>query len=383
MNPAMTITPPQWMREPALLNLMKLLNQGDLNALLVGGCVRDHLYGKDVHDIDIATSLTPDATMERLNSHGIKVIPTGLSHGTVTAIIHHHHFEITTLRHDHNQDGRHADVTFDAGWKDDAQRRDFTINALYATCDGSIYDPLGTGLNDLHNKTVRFIGDAERRIQEDALRILRFFRFYARFHDGEVNTESFSACKNLKHSINNLSDERVVDELYKTFDHYSAPKAFQAIKDADIFDLQNIDQLSTLINLQTQLNCIDLNTRYIQVGLDQRYIKNNKTISFFKNLEAFKQAWNGNINLALYRFERPIVLQGLLSLKAEGQNVTDIIVSGAMNNRTPQLPVTATDIMDHFKIGEGREVGKHLKRAENIWVNGDFSMKRQDILDKI
>ncbi|MEC8664362.1 MAG: CCA tRNA nucleotidyltransferase, partial [Pseudomonadota bacterium] len=160
---------------------MTLLNEGRENpmALFVGGCVRNALIGAGTTDIDIATIHTPQQTTEILSADGIQVIPTGVDHGTVTAVIDSVHYEITTLRRDVETTGRHAVVAFTADWREDAMRRDFTMNTLLADCDGNVYEPLGLGVEDAKSGRVVFVGEAEERIKEDYLRILRFFRFHA------------------------------------------------------------------------------------------------------------------------------------------------------------------------------------------------------------
>lgn len=385
MKPALTITPPAWMRETALLNVMRLLNADGLNAMMVGGCIRNHLYGLDVTDIDIATRLKPDEVTGRLSAQGVKVIPTGIKHGTVTAFIHHKHFEITTLRHDHNTDGRHADVTFDADWTDDAKRRDFTINALYATCDGSIYDPLGTGLNDVYGHVVRFIDDPAQRITEDYLRILRFIRFSSRFNKGNADQASLDACRDLRTGIKNLSDERIVDELYKILSLNEAQTACTLMLKADIFPIEDrdIEALGRLVTLQYQLNCVDLDARYACVGFDKTYIKNTRIIQTFEKLQKFQNQWDGNIKLALYRFERSICIQGLLILKSQGHAIDDYTISTIMSTPAPIMPIIAQDVMDMFKIAQGPYVGKYLRMAESLWIDSGFQDDRETILSKM
>ena len=159
--PVHKIQPPTWMRDIDLVRIMDTLNYNDTNARMVGGCIRNHYLNKPVLDIDIACIFPPDISADLLSSKGIRIIPTGIKHGTITAHINGKNFEITSLRRDVTTDGRHANVEFSNDWIEDAARRDFTINALYADRDGSIYDPLGNAFNDLQNHIVRFIGDPE------------------------------------------------------------------------------------------------------------------------------------------------------------------------------------------------------------------------------
>ncbi|MCX5616696.1 CCA tRNA nucleotidyltransferase [Bombella sp. TMW 2.2559] len=183
-------------------------------ARLVGGCVRDLLCGREVHDLDLASPFPPEEAQQRLERIGARVIPTGLEHGTVTAVIDHHPYEITTLRRDVSTDGRHAVVAWTDDWQEDAQRRDFTINAMSLDQEGRLSDYFG-GLDDLRAGRVRFVGHAVRRIEEDALRCLRFFRFFARYGRGEPDGEACQAITRLKDLMTRLSVERVAMELLK------------------------------------------------------------------------------------------------------------------------------------------------------------------------
>lgn len=184
-------------------------------ARIVGGAVRDSLLGLTVSDIDLATPLLPDEVTKRLEHNRIKAVPTGIEHGTITAVADGQVVEVTTLRRDVSTDGRRATVAFSDDWQEDAARRDFTINALYADPEsGQIFDYFG-GLQDLENRRVRFIGDASQRIAEDHLRILRFFRFHARFGKGAPNAEAIAACEAAAKSLMALSRERIADELMK------------------------------------------------------------------------------------------------------------------------------------------------------------------------
>jgi poly(A) polymerase len=204
-----------WRKSHGLRAIVQVLTDNGVRPRIVGGAVRDSLLGLDVADIDLATPLTPDAATKRLESVGIKAVPTGIEHGTITAIAHGQTVEVTTLRRDVSTDGRRATVAFSTDWQEDAARRDFTINALYADPEsGEIFDYFG-GLADLEAGKVRFIGDADTRIAEDHLRILRFFRFQARFGRGEPDREALAACASAASSLKSLSRERIADELMK------------------------------------------------------------------------------------------------------------------------------------------------------------------------
>ena len=180
----------------------------------VGGCVRKILCGENINDIDLATSLEPDVVKKRLNKADIRVIDTGISHGTVTAILNKKKFEITTLRKDVSTDGRHAKVKFTSNWEQDALRRDFTINAIYADIEGRIFDPLN-GISDLQKGKIKFVGTPEERIQEDYLRILRYFRFFAEYSKTNYDQVIIRSIKKYINGLNKISNERIFDELKK------------------------------------------------------------------------------------------------------------------------------------------------------------------------
>lgn len=205
-----TLSPQPWMTAPESRRVMAALGE----ARFIGGCVRDAVLGLPAGDIDIATPHPPDEVTRRLAAAGVRVVPTGIRHGTVTAVTGGKHFEITTLRRDIACDGRHAEVAFTDDWLADAARRDFTINALSCTAAGDLFDPFG-GRADLAARRVRFIGRAEDRIREDVLRLLRYFRFYARYGDEAPDPEALAACRALAPLLPGLSGERVRAELFR------------------------------------------------------------------------------------------------------------------------------------------------------------------------
>jgi poly(A) polymerase len=206
---------PTWLAEPAVRRLIGALSASGIEARFVGGAVRDALLGEPpppAGDIDLATPASPQQVAEALAKSGIKAVPTGLAHGTVTAVVPPRAFEITTLRRDVETDGRHARVAFGADWAEDAARRDFTINAIFLAADGRLHDPVG-GLADLKARRVRFVGDPAKRIAEDVLRLLRYYRFEARFGTGGGDAEARDACRAAAPLLPALSAERVQHEL--------------------------------------------------------------------------------------------------------------------------------------------------------------------------
>jgi poly(A) polymerase len=211
------LSPQPWMTHPATRAVVAALEAagGEGCARFVGGCVRNALLKRPVSDVDIATPLTPDAVTKALVAAGLRAVPTGIDHGTVTAVAQGRPFEITTLRRDVETDGRRAVVAFTTDWAEDARRRDFRLNALYADPAGRLYDPTGGGLADIHAGRIVFVGDAATRIREDGLRILRFFRFQAWYGRGEPDAAGLAACAKLRDLIGQLSAERVSAELLK------------------------------------------------------------------------------------------------------------------------------------------------------------------------
>lgn len=216
MTPASRIEPRAWMTRPQTQTVMAALASAGATARFVGGCVRDALMGRAVGDIDIATDAEPEAVVAALERNRIKAVPTGIAHGTITAVVDHAHFEITTLRRDVETFGRHARVAFTDDWAADAARRDFTMNALFLDLQGNVYDPVH-GMEDVKRGRVRFVGDAAQRIDEDVLRLLRYFRFFAWFDRMPADAGALAACRAAAPKLPTLSGERVRMELLKLF----------------------------------------------------------------------------------------------------------------------------------------------------------------------
>ena len=201
-----------WIKDQAAQKVCAMLTDAGKQAWFVGGCVRNALLGAPVSDLDISTDARPEEVIALAAAAGLKPVPTGIDHGTVTVVVDRHPFEVTTFRRDVETDGRRAVVAFADTMEEDASRRDFTMNALYAAPDGTVVDPLG-GLPDLEARRVRFIGDPHDRIREDYLRILRFFRFHAWYGSDGLDRDGYAACAELSDGLENLSKERVGQEF--------------------------------------------------------------------------------------------------------------------------------------------------------------------------
>ncbi|WP_417452861.1 CCA tRNA nucleotidyltransferase [Kiloniella sp.] len=215
----------RWMLTEETQQVMQALSAKGQDVRFVGGCVRDAMLGREIKDIDIATPDHPKTVIKLLEAAKIKAIPTGLDHGTITAVCNHQAFEITTLRVDVETDGRHATVAYTDNWEEDASRRDLTMNALSCRLDGTVFDPFG-GIEDLKESRVRFVGEAETRIEEDALRLLRFFRFQAWYGTDVFDEEGVTAATSKKHMLKNLSAERIHSEIMRLL---SAPNPMPVI----------------------------------------------------------------------------------------------------------------------------------------------------------
>src|SRR6266404_8524355 len=256
------IAPQPWMVEPATQAVLAALAAGGVEARFVGGAVRDALLGRPTPgsspraDIDIATPAPPERIIELLEKSGIRVVPTGLAHGTVTAIVPPRQFEITTLRRDVETYGRRARVAFDADWAADAARRDFTINAIFLAADGTIHDPVG-GLADLRARRVRFVGDPATRIAEDVLRLLRYYRFEARFGTGIGDPGARAACRAAAHVLPSLSAERVAQELTKLLETPDPLPVLHMMQEDSVLpvflpEAQRLDRLRQMIAIEPE-----------------------------------------------------------------------------------------------------------------------------------
>ncbi|MFN4089537.1 MAG: CCA tRNA nucleotidyltransferase [Alphaproteobacteria bacterium] len=220
------LDPQPWMDSPEASRLIAALSRNGADVRFVGGCVRDALIGRAVSDVDVATPDPPETVMRLLEAAAIRAVPTGLAHGTVTAVVEGHPYEVTTLRRDLETFGRHARVAFTDDWQADAARRDFTMNAMSCRPDGLLFDPFG-GAADLFAGRVRFVGDARGRIAEDILRLLRFFRFFAWYGTPPVDAEGLAACREAAHLLPTLSAERVRRELLRLL---AAPDPLPALR---------------------------------------------------------------------------------------------------------------------------------------------------------
>lgn len=397
---------PSWSKETGVVEVMEVLNS-EGEARFVGGCVRDSIIGKAVKDIDIATTLDPESVSKLLHSEGVTVIPTGLKHGTVTAVINSRPIEITTLRKDIACDGRHAEVEFTNDWKEDAARRDFTMNALSMDMDGNIYDYFG-GTGDLRNGKVKFVGEPDQRIKEDYLRILRLFRFHAYYGKEPIEPEHLSAVKINATGLNRISGERIQSEILKIF---SAPNPVYAVGEmiecgvlavvtcGDI--CFNINRLPSIIDVEDEVMA-DGNNPYLRLSAILGNPDGDK-------IRKISNRWKLSNDDKKYFFlinENARLIHSNLSKKEQGRIIRKIgkdnfitsilirwsedkeknaeykdMIEYAKKFNIPEFPLDGEEIKKQLGVNEGKEVGKLLKIAEEYWESENYKPDLEQIIN--
>ena len=402
-----------WLGAPDLQAVFDALEQEGDAARVVGGAVRNTLLGVPVSDIDIATTAEPATVIRRVEAAGLKAVPTGVDHGTVTVVSGGRPFEVTTLREDVETHGRHATVRFGRNWQHDAERRDFTMNALYAARDGALFDPVG-GLPDLAARRVRFIGEADRRIGEDYLRILRFFRFHAQYGEGTPDAEGLAACARLKDGLSGLSAERIGMEMRKLVGARCAVATLEAMADAGIMPLVMVPHggLAPFRGLRA-LDGLGANTREPALALaalseggeaeldalaDRLRLSNAER----RRMKAARLAGDmarGKLGSAepeavrlsalelLYRHGREAACDGVLLAAAEaGLAAEDAGLRALLEAVTaldvPRLPVSGGDLTK-AGVAPGPKVGEGLRLAESCWIDSGFSLDRAALVSAV
>ena len=374
-----------WVQAGHVQRVLRMLEAGGHQAYLVGGCVRNDLIGAPVSDMDIATDALPERVITLAQNAGLKVIPTGIEHGTVTVVADHEPHEITTFRRDIETNGRHATVAFSSDIAEDAARRDFTMNALYARADGSVLDPLGEGLDDLAARRLRFVGAPEARIQEDYLRILRFFRFTAWYADPAQgpDAEGLAACAANCAGIETLSRERVGHEMRKLLaarDPAPAVAAMQAAGVlAHVLPGAEARNLAPLVHLEADLAPDFLRRLAILGGIEpSEALRLSKSET--RALAQIHAALEAGLPLAqsAYRFGPQAARDAALILSASlGQEMAAGWQTAIARGAAARLPVTAADLMPALS---GPALGGALKEIEARWLASDFTLSREALL---
>ncbi|MGB1547598.1 MAG: CCA tRNA nucleotidyltransferase [Alphaproteobacteria bacterium] len=395
-----------WMTAPETQAVLKALMAKGALARFVGGCVRDALLQRDVHDVDIATTEPPENVLALLKKAGIHTVPTGIAHGTVTAVVRHKPFEITTLRRDVETDGRHAKVAYTDDWKEDAARRDFTMNAVFCDPDGTLYDPFD-GIKDLHAGRVRFVGNAKERIKEDVLRLLRFFRFYAEYGTAAPDAEALEACRELAPLLPKLSGERVHAEMLRLLGSDAAARVLRLMADEGVLahllpEATETDALAALIACEKEtvgghpirrlaiLLTPGPNASGTVGEIAARLKLSNVEKHRLMGLAAspigaseFESA--KDVRRALYGFGAERVQdEALLRWARQGEGFA-AAARAALDEvaawEPVAFPLKGKDLQA-LGVPPGPEMGTLLERLETWWIDGDFQASRGACLEK-
>lgn len=385
-----------WMSAPETRRVLEALTKDGGAARFVGGVVRNALAGQPISDIDIATPLLPDEVTRRLEAAGLGAVPTGIEHGTITAIAAGKPFEITTLRRDVSTDGRRATVAFSTDWKEDAGRRDFTINALYAAADGEVFDYFG-GLADLDAGRVRFIGDPVARIREDYLRILRLFRFHAWYGRGEIDGDALRATVSERAGLSILSGERIQKELLRLLEAPDPVPMLRAMAAARILgelvpgeleferlarlaeiDRSNFFTADGMLRLSALLPSDVAAVR----SLAERMKLSNADRERLEDLAAAREKIVSYLSIRevrklLYRLGRERFRDRILMRWAEDPKDSNAVQWRALLAMAdawerPRFPLSGRDVMA-AGVPEGPLVGRVLSEVEEWWIDADFT----------
>lgn len=365
-----------WLTGEETQAVFRAMEAAGHRVLAVGGCVRNALMGVGVADVDLATDAMPEATAAAAAAAGLRSVPTGIEHGTVTVVSGGIGFEVTTFRRDVETDGRRATVAFSRDIAEDAARRDFTMNALYATRDGEVIDPLG-GLTDVEAGRVRFVGDPEARIREDYLRILRFFRFLAWYGRGGPDPDGLAACAALADGIASLSRERVTGEMRRLL---AAPDPARAVATmaasgvlARVLPGAVPDALPVLVDLEGRMPA-DWLRRLAVIGGETDGLRLTREEA--KRLALYRSAQDGPGALA-YRYGLRAARDiGLLRAASTGTSVPPGWDEDARRGDTATFPVKAADLAPLT----GPELGARLKALEARWIDSGFTLDRAALL---
>ncbi len=372
----------------------------------VGGCIRKIINKEKINDIDLATNLEPKKVCEALKKKNIKYYESGIVHGTITAIQDDYKFEITTLRKDVITDGRHAKVEFSKDWKEDASRRDFTINSIYSDRDGNLFDPFN-GKKDLEKGIIKFIGNPDKRIKEDYLRILRYLRFFINYSKQPHNSEIIRLLKMNIGGITKLSKDRLLDELKKivkldTLERLNKDKVsleliliiFPELKNIKIFSKLNTDNknilkekdfifLLSLMIIDETDNADYFLYKFNISKKDQKRIRNID--NFYKEKINSKTFTENNMNRVFYYFGKETTLDILnhrIIKSKKLDNSLEKLNKHYENSEIPVMPISADMLMKNYEIPEGKQLGEKLRLIEEEWVGNNFKISDQQI-DKI
>ena len=372
-------------------------------AMFVGGCVRKFLTDENIDDIDLASIYSPEEIKEKFKDTDFKIVDTGVEHGSVTVIINKSKFEITTLRKDIKTDGRHAEVLFIDDWKQDSERRDFTINAIYLDKKGKIYDPQN-GRKDLQKKEIKFIGNISTRIEEDYLRIIRFIRFSIHYNCKESDSRIIEAIKLSLNGIKNLSKERVLSELYKILKLENVNNILENKDIKNIFlvifpEIKYLDRLkkflhSPKINILLQIPDVIFSILLIDEKDNFEYFchkykvsnKLKKDLSFIsKNYKEYKNKKNyfkKDLKKNIYKLGKINIKKLIVFIysveKEFSLNMLNKIINDIDQMKIPNFPFDGKYIIDQG-LEDGKKIGSALRELEEEWIKNNFNLKAQEV----
>ena len=375
-----------WLNQPSAQCLSKAFKNYGHQALFVGGCVRNSILKVPVTDIDMATDALPETIIRISKENNFKFIPTGLTHGTITIIIDKIAYQITTFRSDIANDGRHAKVEFTTSLLLDASRRDLTINALYCDSNGKIIDPLNV-LKDLNNRIIKFIGDPNKRIAEDYLRILRFFRFQEIYGNEllEINLPALNACREYKSKLATLSKERTTSELRKLFSSNNPTRTIIKMIDTGIlnqlFESCSVNSFVSYIKAEKKYK-IKINWIGRLLSLQGSNIEEVLTLTRreLKMIKYTKKAIKQNMPIFEFSYYNGMEYGIMYLLLQHGMKKTilnEISINKVSSIVTRKFPVTAKDLMPKLK---GKKLGDELKKLESQWIKSDFTLNKNQLL---
>ena len=381
----MTRIAADWLTAPETRAVLDALAGAGHQVFAVGGCVRNTLLARPVSDVDMATDARPDATIVAAEAAGLKPVPTGAAHGTITVVSGGKGFEVTTFRTDVETDGRHAVVAYSDRLEEDAARRDFTMNALYATPEGDVIDPVG-GLADLRAGRLRFIGDAAARIAEDYLRILRFFRFHALYADpeGGLDAEGLAACAAGQDGLDRVSAERVGHEMRRLLAAPDPAPAVAGMAQAGILGriLPGADAttLPVLVALEAGAAAPDPIRRLAVLGGTETAARLRLSKAETRRLDLLRSTALADMPAAECAYRHGAALArdaALLRAALTGQPLPDGLEAALSLGAQARFPVTAADLAPRFR---GRALGAELRRLEALWIASGFEKTKAQLL---
>lgn len=415
MSSDLSVKDQPWFQDNGLQELFQILNLDAEEVRIAGGAVRNALMNIDIGDIDLATTWLPDDVKRLAEAAGFKVVPTGIEHGTLTLVKDGGVYEITTLREDIATDGRHAKVLFGKNWQKDAERRDLTINGMYVNSKGDVIDLVG-GAADIENQIIRFIGDAQTRIEEDYLRVLRFFRFFAFYGAGRPDGEGLKACAKARDHLSSLSAERVWKEMRRLFEAKDPSRALLWMRTTGVLteifpetEKWGIDLVGPLVETHGALNW-DVDPMLLLQAIIppdvERVAELAKRLKMSRAEAARLSNWTKTpkvahdlaetaLDRALYRGSvqgyKDVLQLSLITARSKAEASNDSMLEAAGFSKLlkrldawkkPEFPISGKDLIGNG-FEAGTQLGDKLRELEDKWIESNFLLERETLLKEI